>query len=65
MGQLRWLRASDRLERAGSLDRVVSPVQRIVRKIRPGRFRDGLHGVWLGAGWAGWLPPGIRAGAGW
>jgi nitrite reductase/ring-hydroxylating ferredoxin subunit/uncharacterized membrane protein len=48
MGQLRWLRANDRLERAENLDRVVSPVQRIVRKIPPGRFRDGLHGVWLG-----------------
>ena len=38
--------ASDRLERAGSLDRVVIPMQRIVRKIPAGRFRDGLHGVW-------------------
>lgn len=39
---------SDRIERASSLDRLVSPLQRAVRRIPPGRFRDALHGVWLG-----------------
>jgi nitrite reductase/ring-hydroxylating ferredoxin subunit/uncharacterized membrane protein len=48
MGQLRWLRASDRLERSEGLDRVVNPVQRIVQKVPAGAFRDALHGVWLG-----------------
>lgn len=48
MGRAKLLRASDRLERAEGLDRVVGPVQRIVRKIPPGGFRDALHGVWLG-----------------
>ena len=42
------LRIGRRLEQDGRLDRVVSPVQRVVRRIPPGRFRDALHGVWLG-----------------
>lgn len=34
---------------AGSLlDRVVALGQRAARCLRPGRLRDGLHGVWLG-----------------
>jgi nitrite reductase/ring-hydroxylating ferredoxin subunit len=37
-----------KLEDDQSLDRVVAPVQRIVRKLKPGRVRDALHGVWLG-----------------
>jgi nitrite reductase/ring-hydroxylating ferredoxin subunit len=42
------MRLIDDLENAGSLDRIVEPVQRIVRKLKPGRVRDALHGVWLG-----------------
>jgi nitrite reductase/ring-hydroxylating ferredoxin subunit len=42
------VRVSDRLERAEGLDRVVGPLQQVVRKIPPGRLRDALHGVWLG-----------------
>src|SRR6201995_2102003 len=42
------VRVSDRLERAEGLDRVVEPVQQVVRKLPPGRVRDALHGVWLG-----------------
>jgi nitrite reductase/ring-hydroxylating ferredoxin subunit len=37
-----------RLERAGALDRVVMPAQRVVRRLRPGPVRDALNGVWLG-----------------
>jgi nitrite reductase/ring-hydroxylating ferredoxin subunit len=37
-----------RLEQAERLDKIVSAGQRAVRLIRPGRLRDGLHGVWLG-----------------
>jgi len=37
-----------RLENADVLDRAVMPVQRVVRRLRPGRSRDALHGVWLG-----------------
>jgi nitrite reductase/ring-hydroxylating ferredoxin subunit len=37
-----------KLERATSLDRVVAPVQRAARRLRPGPVRDALHGVWLG-----------------
>src|ERR1700761_1013110 len=37
-----------KLEDARSLDRVVEPVQKVVRRLRPGRVRDTLHGVWLG-----------------
>jgi nitrite reductase/ring-hydroxylating ferredoxin subunit len=36
------------LERATSLDRVVAPLQRAARRLRPGPVRDALHGVWLG-----------------
>jgi nitrite reductase/ring-hydroxylating ferredoxin subunit len=42
------VRVSDRLERAEGLDRVVEPVQQVVRKLPPGKVRDALHGVWLG-----------------
>src|SRR6201996_4157154 len=42
------VRLSDRLERAEGLDRVVEPVQQVVRKLPPGKVRDALHGVWLG-----------------
>jgi nitrite reductase/ring-hydroxylating ferredoxin subunit/uncharacterized membrane protein len=42
------VRVSDRLERAEELDRVVGPVQQVVRKLPPGKVRDALHGVWLG-----------------
>jgi nitrite reductase/ring-hydroxylating ferredoxin subunit/uncharacterized membrane protein len=38
----------DRLERASDLDRVVEPVQGVVRRLPSGRLRDVLHGVWLG-----------------
>jgi nitrite reductase/ring-hydroxylating ferredoxin subunit len=37
-----------RLENAGVLDRVVTPAQRVVRRLRPGPARDALNGVWLG-----------------
>lgn len=37
-----------RLEEAAVLDRVIEPVQGTVRRLRPGRTRDALHGVWLG-----------------
>jgi nitrite reductase/ring-hydroxylating ferredoxin subunit/uncharacterized membrane protein len=42
------VRLSDRLEHAEGLDRVVEPVQQVVRRLPPGRVRDALHGVWLG-----------------
>jgi nitrite reductase/ring-hydroxylating ferredoxin subunit len=42
------MRVVSRLEQAGQLDRVVAVGQRIARLIPPGRFRDGLHGVFLG-----------------
>jgi nitrite reductase/ring-hydroxylating ferredoxin subunit/uncharacterized membrane protein len=37
-----------RLEQNSRLDKVVSAGQRAARLIRPGKVRDGLHGVWLG-----------------
>ena len=37
-----------RLEQDSRLDKVVSAGQRVARLIRPGKVRDGLHGVWLG-----------------
>jgi nitrite reductase/ring-hydroxylating ferredoxin subunit len=38
-----------RLEQLTQLDRVITPVQRAVRRLLPpGRDRDALHGVWLG-----------------
>ena len=37
-----------RLEQNSRLDSVVSAGQRVARLIRPGKVRDGLHGVWLG-----------------
>jgi nitrite reductase/ring-hydroxylating ferredoxin subunit len=42
------MRILSKLERAAGLDRVVTPAQSFVRRLRPGRVRDGLHGVWLG-----------------
>lgn len=42
------MRVISRLERAGVLDKLVEPGQRIARSLPPGRLRDGLHGVWLG-----------------
>lgn len=42
------MRVTSRLERAGVLDKLVTPGQRIARSLPPGRLRDGLHGVWLG-----------------
>jgi nitrite reductase/ring-hydroxylating ferredoxin subunit len=37
-----------RLEQDSRLDGAVSAGQRVARLIRPGKLRDGLHGVWLG-----------------
>src|SRR5579859_5697750 len=37
-----------RLERDSRLDQAVAAGQRAARLIRPGKVRDGLHGVWLG-----------------
>jgi nitrite reductase/ring-hydroxylating ferredoxin subunit/uncharacterized membrane protein len=37
-----------RLEQDSRLDKVVEPGQHVARLIRPGKIRDGLHGVWLG-----------------
>ncbi|MGH3190177.1 MAG: DUF2231 domain-containing protein, partial [Streptosporangiaceae bacterium] len=37
-----------RLEQNSRLDKVVTAGQRVARLIKPGRLRDGLHGVWLG-----------------
>ncbi len=37
-----------RLEQDSRLDGAVSAGQRVARLIRPGKIRDGLHGVWLG-----------------
>ena len=37
-----------RLERDSRLDKAVAAGQRAARLIRPGKVRDGLHGVWLG-----------------
>jgi nitrite reductase/ring-hydroxylating ferredoxin subunit len=37
-----------RLEHDSRLDKAVSAGQRAARLIRPGKVRDGLHGVWLG-----------------
>jgi hypothetical protein len=37
-----------RLEHDSRLDKAVSAGQRAARLIRPGKIRDGLHGVWLG-----------------
>jgi nitrite reductase/ring-hydroxylating ferredoxin subunit len=42
------MRVVARLEQARKLDRCVAVGQRIARAVRPGRFRDVLHGVWLG-----------------
>lgn len=38
----------DRLEQDDRLDRVITPSQNVARKLRPGRLRDALYGVWLG-----------------
>ncbi len=37
-----------RLEQDSRLDKLVAAGQRAARLIRPGKVRDGLHGVWLG-----------------
>ena len=37
-----------RLEHDSRLDKAVAAGQRAARLIRPGKVRDGLHGVWLG-----------------
>jgi hypothetical protein len=37
-----------RLERDSRLDKAVAAGQRAARLIRPGKVRNGLHGVWLG-----------------
>jgi nitrite reductase/ring-hydroxylating ferredoxin subunit len=42
------MRTVSRLETATALDRVVIPVQKVARRLRPGRVRDALHGLWLG-----------------
>jgi nitrite reductase/ring-hydroxylating ferredoxin subunit/uncharacterized membrane protein len=42
------MRVVSRLEDAKSLDRVVTPGQRLARLVPAGRLRDALHGVWLG-----------------
>jgi nitrite reductase/ring-hydroxylating ferredoxin subunit len=42
------MRAISRLEQAEGLDKAVRAGQRVARLIRPGRFRDCLHGTWLG-----------------
>jgi nitrite reductase/ring-hydroxylating ferredoxin subunit len=42
------MRAISRLEQSDRLDPAVAAGQRLARLIRPGRVRDGLHGVWLG-----------------
>jgi nitrite reductase/ring-hydroxylating ferredoxin subunit len=44
----RVLGAMGRLEQAGSLDGVIETVRKAVRAVPLGRFRDGLHGRWLG-----------------
>lgn len=42
------MRIMSRLEHADGLDKIVSVGQRLARTLRPGRYRDFLHGVWLG-----------------
>jgi nitrite reductase/ring-hydroxylating ferredoxin subunit len=42
------MRILTKLERAAALDRVVTPAQKVARRLGPGRVRDALHGVWLG-----------------
>jgi nitrite reductase/ring-hydroxylating ferredoxin subunit len=42
------MRIISRLERAETLDQVVTLGQRAVRCLQPAGLRDGLHGVWLG-----------------
>lgn len=37
-----------RLESAEALDRVITPLRKAARWLRPGPVRDTLHGVWLG-----------------
>ncbi|HEX3489149.1 MAG TPA: Rieske (2Fe-2S) protein [Streptosporangiaceae bacterium] len=37
-----------RLEQAASLDKLVEPGQRVAQMIPAGKFRDALHGTWLG-----------------
>jgi nitrite reductase/ring-hydroxylating ferredoxin subunit len=42
------MRLISRLEQNDRLDKLVAVGQRAARLIRPGKVRDGLHGVWLG-----------------
>ncbi|MBO2463664.1 Rieske (2Fe-2S) protein [Actinomadura sp. LCR2-06] len=42
------MRTLDRLEESTALDSIVEPAQKVARTVEPGRFRDALHGVWLG-----------------
>jgi nitrite reductase/ring-hydroxylating ferredoxin subunit len=42
------MKAISRLEQAASLDGLVAFGQRVARLIPPGKFRDALHGTWLG-----------------
>jgi nitrite reductase/ring-hydroxylating ferredoxin subunit/uncharacterized membrane protein len=44
-----WMRKTEELEQAESLDRVVDAVTAVVaRVLPPGRVKDSLHGTWLG-----------------
>ncbi|HEU5028314.1 MAG TPA: Rieske (2Fe-2S) protein [Spirillospora sp.] len=47
-GHAKAMRTLDRLEESTALDSVVEPAQKIARGVKPGRFRNVLHGVWLG-----------------
>lgn len=42
------MRVISRLEELTVLDRLVEPGQKLAKLIPPGRFKDALHGVWLG-----------------
>lgn len=42
------MRSVSRLETATTFDRVITPLQKAVRTLKPGRLRDLLHGVPLG-----------------
>jgi nitrite reductase/ring-hydroxylating ferredoxin subunit len=42
------MRLISRIEQDSRLDGAVSAGQRVARKVRPGKVRDALHGVWLG-----------------
>ena len=42
------MRVISRLEELTGLDRLVEPGQKLAKLIPSGRFKDALHGVWLG-----------------